>query len=185
MTTVAYAVVLATLAVIGVLPRVFFQRGRLNLRWWLTAAPFVACGALVAAAWTGVIPPPPATLLRSSLAVAAATASLALIAGSMRSHRRRPALWHQDDDEPSEIVQRGPYRYVRHPLYTAYLATLLAAVLAVPHPLVIATAVYGAVMLHVTSRREERRLLRSSFGADYAAYMRRAGRFLPRIGRLA
>jgi len=80
------------------------------------------------------------------------------------------------------LVQEGPYRWIRHPMYTANVAlgtglTLLfqSPFLAVLTVVLAATAVYRALL--------EEDLLRSSavFGSTYDAYMRRTGRFLPRL----
>lgn len=171
--------------VIAVLPRVFFRRdGRLNLRWWLTAMPFGAClGFLVAAAaadWPPLTPEswrPTLTLVTVALCVA----STALIFATLGTHRIPLALWHQDNDAPKHIVTYGAYRHIRHPFYAAFLLTLLAALLYLPHWVTLATLGYGIAVLNVTASREEKRLSISEFGAEYTEYVRHTGRFLPRL----
>lgn len=75
------------------------------------------------------------------------------------------------------LVVTGPYRWVRHPMYSAVLAGALAAVLAAPGaPGVGAAGVLAAVLL-VKSILEERWMLRQHPG--YAAYRRRTRRFVP------
>ena len=56
MNTTALLVALLALGAIGLLPVVFFRAGRLNRRWWLTAAPFLASGANVLPAFWKDIP---------------------------------------------------------------------------------------------------------------------------------
>ena len=75
------------------------------------------------------------------------------------------ALWHQEDDAPAEIVTWGPYAFVRHPFYTAFLTSLAGGVRIAPTALTVASLVLAAIGLSATARREERRLLASPLGA--------------------
>lgn len=182
MSDVAVIVCLVALVVIGALPRMFFRRGRLNARWWLTAAPFgIAAGTLLASlfGWTESPTGPAAREVAAWLALAAALAGLALIRWTLRTHLRPVSLWHQPDDRPDELVTRGAYAHVRHPFYASFLLILGACALALPHVLTLLALVAGFVQLNRTAAREERRLL-EAFGHHYAEYMRRSGRFLPR-----
>ena len=172
---------LLNFALIGVLPRVFFKRGRLNRRWWLTATPLFAMAAvLLARLMTG---DGGGTAAFWPAAVLLAVCSIALIAATIGVHRVPLALWHQANDRAHDLVTHGPYALVRHPFYTAFLLALVAGVLAVPSMLALGIAVVGGVQLYRTARREERRL-RAQFGLAYVTYMRRTGRFLPRLRRV-
>jgi protein-S-isoprenylcysteine O-methyltransferase Ste14 len=75
----------------------------------------------------------------------------------------------------------GPYRYVRHPLYTGWLVAVWAApTMTVTHLLFgIATTCYILIGI----RFEERDLLRSHVG--YADYRRRVPMLVPRLHRQA
>jgi protein-S-isoprenylcysteine O-methyltransferase Ste14 len=81
--------------------------------------------------------------------------------------------------EDHKVVERGPYRLVRHPSYTGVLITFIGLGLAVQS--------WGAllVLLGVFSLSfgyrmwvEERTLL-SELGQDYASYMKRTKRLIP------
>ncbi len=80
-----------------------------------------------------------------------------------------------------ELVVTGPYRWVRHPLYTSGLGLMLAVGLTAANGLILAwvglclTAVLGLVI-----PREERELV-ALFGEEYRAYQQRTGRLLPRF----
>jgi protein-S-isoprenylcysteine O-methyltransferase Ste14 len=79
-----------------------------------------------------------------------------------------------------QLITHGPYRWVRHPLYSAGLLlcvslTLLTAL----WTLGVGMLVPLAVLLWRTPREEAR--LVETFGEEYRAYMRRTGRFFPRI----
>lgn len=83
-----------------------------------------------------------------------------------------------------QLITHGPYRWVRHPLYSAGLLlcvslTLLTAL----WTLGIGMLIPLAVLLWRTPQEEAR--LVEAFGEEYRAYMRRTGRFLPRLRALA
>ena len=78
------------------------------------------------------------------------------------------------------LVTTGPYRRVRHPIYTGLLVGLLGTALAIGAPYgFIATALIlvGLVIkLHVEEER-----MRDTFRADYEAYSRRTARLIPGV----
>ena len=178
--------VLLNFGFIGALPRVFFRQGNLNPMWWLTTAPFFLCIVVLVASYFEAVPAMTEGLLYRSpylelAAVAVAGGSIALIAFTLGTHRTRISLWHQRDNQPERLVTYGAYGLVRHPFYASFLLALLGAVLLWPHTGTILALVYGIAALNFTAAREERQLLSSPMGAEYRAYMRRAGRFLPKV----
>lgn len=187
----ATLLLLLNLLYIGLLPRVFFRKdGRFNPMWWATAVPFVVCTVHILAVVWGAVRP--VIEVESTLgawlelaSVPLSAASIALISFTLGTHRAPVSLWHQDDDTPAAIVTHGAYRRIRHPFYAAFLLTLLAALVHSPHPVTLLALAYGCAILNATAAREEERLAESSFGADYRAYMKRTGRFLPKWGRHA
>jgi protein-S-isoprenylcysteine O-methyltransferase Ste14 len=79
-----------------------------------------------------------------------------------------------------ELVTTGPYRWVRHPLYTVGLTLLLAlALVAANLVLLLFVAVVAVLIRFVVIPREEAVLV-GRFGSRYRRYMSRAGRLLPR-----
>ncbi len=85
--------------------------------------------------------------------------------------------------EGHTLVTDGPYRRVRHPMYTAFATTFVGFFLLSASWFVgVASALgYGAAM-GIRTRREEHTLI-DAFGDRYRDYMRQTGRFLPRRGR--
>jgi protein-S-isoprenylcysteine O-methyltransferase Ste14 len=79
-----------------------------------------------------------------------------------------------------EVMETGPYRFVRHPRYLALLLSRVAFALALASPLGWLFAVLWFLMLARRIRLEEVHL-RKIFGTDYAAYMRRTSRLLPGV----
>ncbi len=177
---------LLTFAFIGLLPRLFFARGSFHLRWFVTALPFVASPTALLAARRGLLGCWLAPGSRLSLAFELASVfpcalAIALIALTLGTHRIPIALWHQEHDAPRSIVTWGPYARLRHPFYAAFLLTLLGAGLFCPNAGTLAAFLYALPVFYLTARREEHRLCASEFGAEYAEYMKRTGRFLPRL----
>jgi protein-S-isoprenylcysteine O-methyltransferase Ste14 len=80
-----------------------------------------------------------------------------------------------------QLVTDGPYRYVRHPLYTLGAAFYLALAVATALWWLLLVLAISSAVLAWRTRREEANLL-ERFGDDYRRYMERTGRFLPRLG---
>jgi protein-S-isoprenylcysteine O-methyltransferase Ste14 len=79
------------------------------------------------------------------------------------------------------LVTHGPYRWIRHPMYTAFSVISLGLFLVSANWFVGATAAlgYSAIMLIRTPREEA--MMLEHIGAEYRAYMRRTGRFFPKL----
>ena len=87
-----------------------------------------------------------------------------------------------DPSNRTELAEDGPYRWVRHPIYSGWLLILIGNVLVVPHLAVDVAALLTAVGVAYQAHREERHLL-STFGDRYARYAARTGHFVPRLWR--
>jgi len=85
-----------------------------------------------------------------------------------------------DPDNRTELADRGPYRWMRHPIYAGWLVTLLGTVLVIPGPTIEVAAGVTALGAIIQALREERHLL-ATFGERYAVYAARTGRFAPRL----
>jgi protein-S-isoprenylcysteine O-methyltransferase Ste14 len=77
---------------------------------------------------------------------------------------------------------RGPYRFIRHPLYDAVAVLAMSMSLQMANWFMLATGAAGVILLAIRSRTEEDRLL-ARFGESYRAYRSQTGRFLPKIAR--
>jgi protein-S-isoprenylcysteine O-methyltransferase Ste14 len=79
-----------------------------------------------------------------------------------------------------QLIRRGPYRYVRHPIYTGMLTALLST--AVTQRLLSGLLGFVIVLfaLYRKARREEA-FLAQEFGESYTQYRQHTGMFLPRI----
>jgi protein-S-isoprenylcysteine O-methyltransferase Ste14 len=79
------------------------------------------------------------------------------------------------------LVDRGPYRWIRHPNYAALLMVALGTALALSSP--VAAVATFTVWLPVTMLRvaREERLLLAHYGERYAGYRKRSWRLLPGV----
>jgi protein-S-isoprenylcysteine O-methyltransferase Ste14 len=83
-------------------------------------------------------------------------------------------------DPPKRLVVRGPYRFVRNPMYLGAVTALAGAAL---YHGSLALAAYAAVFLllmHVFVCGYEEPTLRRMFGADYERYCASVRRWWPR-----
>ena len=77
------------------------------------------------------------------------------------------------------LVTTGPYRWVRHPFYTAAALLVLANSLAAANWFFFVAGCLMFLLLVIRTRKEEENLI-ARFGDDYRNYMQRTGRFVPR-----
>ncbi len=114
---------------------------------------------------------------------AVAAAGVALLAACVWQFARDGKGTLVPVDAPTQLVVRGPYRYVRNPMYLSVSAILLGEALAARSG---AMLIYWAgyfVLVNLFILGHEEPALRRRFGASYERYTRRAGRWLPRLGR--
>ena len=86
--------------------------------------------------------------------------------------------------ETHVLVTHGPYRWVRHPLYTVATIVLvsLSVVAASWFMMAMALVAFIAIAVFVVPK-EEAELIRK-FGSEYREYQKRIGRFAPRLSML-
>jgi protein-S-isoprenylcysteine O-methyltransferase Ste14 len=78
------------------------------------------------------------------------------------------------------LITDGPYRWVRHPFYLAFAIAVIANTLVTANAFLAITGTAAFFVIVCRTSIEEKKLV-DRFGADYMDYMRRTGRFLPRI----
>lgn len=79
------------------------------------------------------------------------------------------------------LVTTGAYRYLRHPLYAAFLSCLNFGLAVLLNNWIY---ILWAVLLHFVwhwNVRSEERLMREAFPQEYVEYCKVTGRFVPRI----
>jgi protein-S-isoprenylcysteine O-methyltransferase Ste14 len=114
------------------------------------------------------------------LTVAIALASVWLVNAAARRLGKQWALAARLV-EGHTLIQDGPYRFVRNPIYTGMFGMLLATGLAAGRwiPLLVAIVLFTAGT-YIRIRSEER-LLRQAFGSEFEEYARNVPALIPWI----
>ena len=79
------------------------------------------------------------------------------------------------------VMQRGPYRYIRHPSYTGTFITMLGVGVATANWASLIALLVCVVAGHLYRVRIEERALAQTIGQPYVDYMRRTKRFIPGV----
>lgn len=95
---------------------------------------------------------------------------------AIREHPSGPRV-SPEPKRGASMVQSGPYRWVRHPIYTGVLLATLGVAVAHGHPTLYLIFAIFVIFFTYKSRYEESLLMKAY--PDYVDYMARTGRFLP------
>jgi protein-S-isoprenylcysteine O-methyltransferase Ste14 len=79
-----------------------------------------------------------------------------------------------------KLVTKGPYRWVRHPLYTVGSSMFVAFGMMANNWLIAALGVLTFILMAIRTPKEEANLI-EKFGDEYREYMKRTGRYLPKL----
>jgi len=130
--------------------------------------------AAVLPAWGPAVP----SSLVLSLVIVLMGAVLLLVAG----RRLGASLTPSPLPNGRGLVGSGPYRWVRHPIYTAVILACLGVAVGAGNLQTYAVVAALVVFFAFKARLEERHLVATYDG--YAHYARRVGRFVPGVGRI-
>jgi protein-S-isoprenylcysteine O-methyltransferase Ste14 len=98
---------------------------------------------------------------------------------AIQTSRAKPLSAAFSPDAPGHLVRSGPYRFVRHPLYSSYILTWLAGWIVTAQWWLLPTVAMMIAIYFVASSAEEEKFLRSPLSQAYQQYRLRTGRFLP------
>lgn len=79
-----------------------------------------------------------------------------------------------------KLVTSGPYRWVRHPLYTVGTSLFIALGLIADNWFIILLGVLAFIAMASRAPKEEANLI-EKFGDEYREYMKRTGRYFPKL----
>jgi protein-S-isoprenylcysteine O-methyltransferase Ste14 len=82
--------------------------------------------------------------------------------------------------EDHELIRTGPYRNIRHPIYTGMLLALAGSAIALGEVRGLLGFVISWAALFFKARREEN-ILRQEFGLKFQEHLQQTGMFLPRF----
>ncbi|WP_031511335.1 methyltransferase family protein [Streptomyces megasporus] len=108
------------------------------------------------------------------------------VAATFAAQLAMGASWRTtvDPAERPALVTTGPFRLVRHPVYTALTLMTAGFALAVPNALAVVGLAAMLTGVELQVRRIEEPCLKRIHGAAWQRYAARTGRFLPGLGRL-
>jgi protein-S-isoprenylcysteine O-methyltransferase Ste14 len=161
------------------------QSGHSQLWRRLIRALLPAAGALLILQLMGLVsvPMPVPDQIRFLLVIFGHVVFWPSVALAVWARREIGSNWaHAADYQVVEgqlLVVSGPYKYARHPIYSAMFAVFVGVELIVVSWLVV-LAIPLAWFLVSQSRKEEK-LLRAAFGDTYGEYVHQTGMFIPRI----
>ncbi|HVP38952.1 MAG TPA: isoprenylcysteine carboxylmethyltransferase family protein [Candidatus Saccharimonadales bacterium] len=158
-------------------PRPIHDRGSLRL---LTAL-WAYCGAALALAFVA----PWATLRTGRLAQFWTGLGLLAVGALLRRHCFRMLGGHFTpavNVRPGQpIVERGAYRWVRHPSYTGGAMMFLGFGAALTNWLSLAVVAAGVAVAYTVRIRTEEQAMLAVLGEPYRSYMRRTRRLVPLV----
>jgi protein-S-isoprenylcysteine O-methyltransferase Ste14 len=85
-------------------------------------------------------------------------------------------------NENHKLITNGPYRKIRHPLYTAMIIWCIGISILTTNLIFIGFSLLSITFLLIRIPKEEKMLI-DKFGNEYKEYIKRTGRFFPKIKR--
>jgi protein-S-isoprenylcysteine O-methyltransferase Ste14 len=100
-----------------------------------------------------------------------------------RTHKELGRNWSVSLEvrKKHELITHGVYRYVRHPMYSAFFLWAIAQILLLPNWIAGFSGIIGFGILYSLRVGREERLMLDAFGEEYRAYMQRTARIVPWI----
>jgi protein-S-isoprenylcysteine O-methyltransferase Ste14 len=86
-------------------------------------------------------------------------------------------------DAPKKLVVRGPYQYLRNPMYVAVLAVIAGWAVRFQSATIATYGMAVACVFHLFVVLYEERHLQRTFGDEYLRYRAEVGRWLPKPSR--
>ncbi|MBO0663887.1 isoprenylcysteine carboxylmethyltransferase family protein [Jiella sp. MQZ9-1] len=99
------------------------------------------------------------------------------------THKALGKMWSVSLDirEKHELVTKGIYRHVRHPMYTAFWTMALAQALLLPNLVAGLAGLIGFGTLYFLRVGPEEAMMEETFGDEYRTYRARTARLIPGI----
>jgi protein-S-isoprenylcysteine O-methyltransferase Ste14 len=85
--------------------------------------------------------------------------------------------------ENHALITDGIYKYVRHPMYSAFWLWAIAQAFLLPNWVAGFAGIAGFGTLYLIRVRHEEQMMLETFGQAYAEYERRTGRVFPKLKR--
>lgn len=120
-------------------------------------------------------------LVAACVGVAGQLAALGLFRLAILATRQRRLTLAFSQDQPTFLVDRGPYRLIRHPFYTAYVIYWWSGAFETLSVWCSLAAMGLTAVYVIAAVKEERKFAASHLATEYAAYRGRAGLMWPKL----
>jgi protein-S-isoprenylcysteine O-methyltransferase Ste14 len=83
--------------------------------------------------------------------------------------------------ENHQLITVGPYKYVRHPMYTQFLLWAIFQGLLLANSFVLVFGIVSWVLFYCVRMPAEEKMMLNKFGKEYDLYALKPGRLFPKI----
>jgi protein-S-isoprenylcysteine O-methyltransferase Ste14 len=153
-----------------------FAKEKTPAKTWLTWSAFVC--TLLQLATVAVVKPPTGPI--AWLGLGCFIVANVMLYWSLSVHGKARPAFAFIQTAPASFAHTGPYRFVRHPIYTAYLLAWLAGPLVTAQFWLLATVGWMWLFYYRAAWQEEQIFSASPFAAQYQEYKKQTGMFFPR-----
>ena len=125
---------------------------------------------------------PVAALDGAGLAIIGSLIAVIGLAGTRWCHQAMGRHWKMwiDPSSQSPIVDQGPYRWMRHPIYSFQVIISVGMWCLIPTPFLAGVIALHLVCVKIKASGEESHLV-EIHGEAYRCYQARTGRFFPKL----
>jgi protein-S-isoprenylcysteine O-methyltransferase Ste14 len=139
-----------------------------------------SCGVVFAALhFVAIFLPNSVTSERAWVAALLYLWSLGLFWWAIRTNSATRLSAAFSTDVPVHLVEDGPYRFIRHPFYCAYVLTWSAGTIATARWWLLPTLVVMVIIYWKAAKIEEEKFSRSSLAKEYERYRERTAWLVP------
>lgn len=111
--------------------------------------------------------------------------SIFIFCWAWRENKTRSFDFVGSNRMPKQIIQEGPYKFVRHPFYASYISAWIASYISTRDIIVLFISITLFIFYFHHSMREEKRFLDSHLSEQFRIYSSKSGMFIPRLSVLA
>jgi len=83
--------------------------------------------------------------------------------------------------EKHKLIQKGPYKRIRHPMYTHFWLLIISQGLILNNWIVMIYGIFSWGILYFSRVKREEEMIIEEFGNEYKRFMKKTGRLFPRF----
>ena len=99
------------------------------------------------------------------------------------SHKASDVNWSPllEIKKNQKLITKGPYKFVRHPMYSAFFLWVIAQGIFLSNWLILFAGVASFALVYFTRINDEEELMVKQFGKQYKDYMKKTNRLVPKF----